>query len=60
MRGRVLSLYGLIIRGGPAIGALAMGWVADWIGLRWSVGCGAVLVVAVMLAILYRNAGTQS
>ena len=29
MRGRVLSIYGLILRGGPAIGALTMGWIAE-------------------------------
>ena len=34
MRGRVLSLYGLIFRGGPALGALVMGWAAHFVGLR--------------------------
>ncbi|WP_420403477.1 MFS transporter [Nisaea sp.] len=42
MRGRVVALYGMLFRGGPAVGALAMGWVSDWAGLRWPliVGCG--------------------
>lgn len=51
MRGRVLSLYGLIIRGGPAVGALTMGWVAEHIGLGWALGGGAALVASAALAI---------
>lgn len=49
MRGRVLSLHGLIFRGSPAIGALGMGVVSDVIGLPWSValGCLALLVFCV-------------
>lgn len=47
MRGRVLSLYGLIIRGGPAIGALGMGFLAEFFGLRWPIAGGAVLVALV-------------
>jgi predicted MFS family arabinose efflux permease len=45
MRGRVLSLYGLIFRGGPAIGALIMGTASDYVGLRWPIITGAVLVL---------------
>lgn len=56
MRGRVLSLYGMIIRGGPAVGALTMGWFADWVGLRWSLGAGSVLVIIAVAAIINRNA----
>ena len=43
MRGRVVALYGMLFRGGPAIGALIMGWVSDWAGLHWPlvVGCAA-------------------
>jgi MFS family permease len=33
-RGRVLSLYGLVVRALPAAGALAIGYVGDRIGLR--------------------------
>lgn len=46
MRGRVLSLYGLVFRGGPALGALIMGWVAHFVGLRWPVIGGAVFCIA--------------
>ena len=43
MRGRVMSLYGMISRGGPAVGALVMGTLSDWVGLRWPVAGGAVI-----------------
>ena len=56
MRGRVLSIYGLIFRGGPALGALIMGAASDYIGLRPPIVIGAVLVLLVWLwARLYRN-----
>lgn len=43
MRGRVLSIYTLIARGFPSIGALIMGVAASYLGLRWPVFTGAVL-----------------
>jgi MFS family permease len=43
MRGRVLSLFGMFFRGGPALGALVMGWVADAVGLHWPVLVGALI-----------------
>lgn len=43
MRGRVMATYGMIFRGGPAIGALAMGTLSSQIGLQLAVGAGAVL-----------------
>ncbi len=43
MRGRVLSLYTLIARGFPSVGALVMGYMASFVGLRWPVFGGAVL-----------------
>jgi MFS family permease len=46
MRGRVMGLYGLIFRGGPAIGALAAGALSVQLGLRWPVVIGALLVIA--------------
>lgn len=49
MRGRVLSLYGLILRGGPAIGTLTMGWMAEYLGLRLPLAGGAVIVALVAL-----------
>ncbi|MGH1481960.1 MAG: MFS transporter [Geminicoccales bacterium] len=43
MRGRVLSLFGLIFRSGPAIGALLMGLASEVVGLRWPLIIGAIL-----------------
>ena len=49
MRARVMSLYGVLFRSGPAIGALAMGWLSGVFGLRWPVIAGAVLCILVWL-----------
>jgi predicted MFS family arabinose efflux permease len=47
MRGRVMSLYSLVWRGTPAIGAIVVGWVAESLGLSLAVmGAGAVCMVA--------------
>jgi predicted MFS family arabinose efflux permease len=55
MRGRVLSLYGLIFRGGPAVGALAMGTASERFGLRLPVLFGALIVLAVWLWARFRQ-----
>lgn len=56
MRGRVLALYGLIFRGGPALGALLMGAVAEATGLVWpvAIGAGVLAAAAIALAARYR------
>ena len=54
MRGRVIAVYGIIFRGGPAIGGLAMGWIAEWTGLRWPVAGGGLLCVLVWLWVVGR------
>lgn len=54
MRGRVLSLYGMIFRGGPAVGALAMGYAAERIGLHIPIAVGAVFCI-VLWAWVTRN-----
>ncbi len=43
MRGRVMALYGMIFRGGPALGALIMGLFSEQFGLRLPVAAGALL-----------------
>jgi predicted MFS family arabinose efflux permease len=40
-----MSLYGIIFRGGPAIGALIMGVASDRVGLRLPLAAGALLAV---------------
>lgn len=54
MRGRVVSLYGVIFRGGPAIGSFAMGWAAQFVGLHIPIAAGAIVCVA-MWAWTMRN-----
>ena len=43
MRGRVLSLYGVIFRAIPALGTLLMGLASTYVGLQWPVITMAVL-----------------
>jgi len=45
MRGRVMSLYGMVFRGGPALGTLVMGTAASQVGLRLPVACGALFCI---------------
>jgi predicted MFS family arabinose efflux permease len=49
MRGRVMGLYGVVARGGPAAGALIMGWLSEYFGLRAPVAGGAVLCLFLWL-----------
>lgn len=48
LRGRMLSLWGLITRACPALGALALGAAGEAFGLRWPIVTAAVLSVAVL------------
>jgi predicted MFS family arabinose efflux permease len=54
IRGRVMSLYGMISRGGPALGALTMGSASEVVGLRWPVFIGALCCLALGLWCLTR------
>ncbi len=47
MRGRVMSLYGMIYRGAPAFGALIMGTASEVVGLQASVAGGGLLCLLV-------------
>ncbi len=46
-RGRVVSLNMAFQVGAPALGAFSLGWLAEFVGLRWALGSGAVLVICV-------------
>jgi predicted MFS family arabinose efflux permease len=50
----VLSLFGLIFRGGPALGALAMGAASELVGLQAPLAVGALLGVIACL-VLWRQ-----
>ena len=56
MRARVLSLYGLIFRGGPSIGAIGLGVASEFLGLQVPVAIAAGLVfLGAALAFLRRR-----
>ena len=46
VRGRVMSMYGIISQGVPSLGTLTMGWIAAHYGLRIPVAIGAALCLA--------------
>lgn len=60
MRGRVSGLFSVVYRGMPAVGAITVGVLAEWIGLRASfvvaalVGVGSWLLVAPRAAAMAR------
>ncbi len=55
MRGRVMSLWGLIIRVAPALGTMAMGTLADFWGFQIPVLIGAVLYLVLWFVIARRR-----
>ena len=46
----MLAVYLSLVPSAQSIGSLAIGWVAEWTGLPWGIGAGAV---ATLLAALY-------
>jgi MFS family permease len=45
MRGRVISLFGVVFKAGPAIGALILGVAAEHFGFRWPLIVSALLLI---------------
>lgn len=57
VRGRVMALYTIIVRGSPAFGAALTGWFADFYGLQLAIGLGAaVCLLAWAWAVRSRSA----
>jgi predicted MFS family arabinose efflux permease len=54
MRGRVMSLYGVVHRGAPALGAVIIGVAAEQIGLQTAMIGGGVVTAIVFVAMLRR------
>ncbi len=55
IRGRVMSLYGVLHRGSPALGALIVGAAADMVGLRIAIaGFAGLLCLAGLFLVLPR------
>ena len=46
MRGRIMALYGMIFRAGPALGAVLMGSLSERFGLRLPLAVGAIVSCA--------------
>ena len=54
MRGRVMSLYGVVHRSAPALGAVIIGVAAEQIGLQTAMIGGGVVTAIVFVAMLRR------
>lgn len=52
MRGRVISIAVSISVGGPALGALIIGWIAEFVGFQWAVAASALAAIGVVLTML--------
>ncbi|MDG2033737.1 MAG: MFS transporter [Rhodospirillales bacterium] len=57
VRGRVISITAVLAWGVPAVGALAMGWIAEFLGLAMTLGLAAAL--SALLWIWARSAGLR-
>lgn len=61
LRGRVLGVHGVIARGSPAIGALAIGYLADRVGLALAVelSAGLLILTLILLSPFVRSASRK-
>ena len=50
MRGRVMGLWGIIMRGGVPTGAVLLGGLNSWLGFRWGM---LTVTVAFILVLAY-------
>ncbi|MPV48572.1 MFS transporter [Pseudactinotalea sp. HY160] len=50
MRGRVMSLYLVVLFGAKPVGAPLIGWIAEAVGGRWAIGVGAIAAILVAIA----------
>jgi predicted MFS family arabinose efflux permease len=55
MAGRVMALYGMIFRAGPALGAVVMGTASEHFGLRLPLAVGATVSCACWALTLHRR-----
>ncbi len=56
MRGRVLGMHGIIFRGGAGLGALLIGLISEWAGLRWPFAGAMAVMLVVWLWVSRRRA----
>ena len=55
MSGRVMALYGMIFRAGPAVGAVLMGTLSEYLGLRLALALGAIVSGGFWLATQFQH-----
>lgn len=55
MRGRVMSLWFVIMRGGPGLGALGLGVLGEIVGMRGALLIGALLCVLLFIGVRRRR-----
>jgi len=55
MSGRVMALYGMIFRAGPAVGAVLMGTLSEYVGLRLALALGAIVSGGFWLATRFNH-----
>jgi predicted MFS family arabinose efflux permease len=55
MSGRVMALYGMIFRAGPAVGAVLMGILSEYLGLRFALALGATVSGSFWLATRFQH-----
>ena len=55
MRGRVMALYGMIFRAGPALGAVMIGMASEHLGLRLPLAIGALVSCGFWALTLHRR-----
>lgn len=58
LRGRVMSIWGLISRGGPALGATLLGWLAGFFGFQWPI-LGAAAVTGIVAVYIFTKRQTM-
>lgn len=59
MRGRVMSIFMLIFRGVPALGALLIGIAAEFFGLQWAVAVAGAICAAGCIWVYRRRAAMR-
>jgi len=55
LRGRVVALYMLVFRAGPAVSAACIGFAAQWIGLQHLIGICAVPCAVIIVSLWLRS-----
>ncbi len=55
LRGRVMSLWGLLNRSGPAVGALLLGWISGYAGFQWPMLVGVAITGIVAAFVISRR-----